>query len=95
MQDRQYYVYVMTNRSGMFYPGMTNNLVRRIAEHRRGLSRFTHRYRMTRLVYYETASDVTSAITRENQIKPWRREKKLTLIRRMNPRLLDLSSEIE
>ena len=95
MQDRQYYVYVMTNRSGMFYPGMTNNLVRRIAEHRRGLSRFTHRYRMTRLVYYETTSDVTSAITRENQIKPWRREKKLTLIRRMNPRLLDLSSEIE
>ena len=95
MQDRQYYVYVMTNRSGMFYTGMTNNLVRRMAEHRQGLSKFTHRYRMTRLVYYETTSDVTSAITREKQIKPWRREKKLTLIRRMNPRLLDLSSEIE
>jgi putative endonuclease len=50
---------------------------------------------MTRLVYYDTASDVTSAITREKQIKPWRREKKLTLIRRTNPTLLDLSSEIE
>ncbi len=95
MQDRQYYVYVMTNRSGMFYTGMTNDLVRRLAEHRHGLSKFTHRYRMTRLIYYESTSDVTSAITGEKQIKPWRREKKLTLIRRMNPRLLDLSSEIE
>ena len=95
MQDRQYYVYVMTNRSGMFYTGMTNDLVRRLAEHKQGLAKFTHRYRMTRLIYYETTSDVTSAITCEKQIKPWRREKKLALIRRMNPRLLDMSSKIE
>ena len=60
-------------------------------EHKLALSEFTARYQMTRLVYYECMPDIRDAIAREKQIKPWRREKKLTLIRRMNPKLLDLS----
>ncbi len=88
---RQFYVYLMTNRSGMFYTGVTNDLIRRVREHKLGLSEFTARYKMTRLVYYECMPDIRDAIAREKQIKSWRREKKLTLIRQSNPKLLDLS----
>ncbi len=91
---RVFYVYIMTNRSGMFYTGVTNNLVRRVSEHRLGLSTFAARYKMTRLVYYEWTTDIQAAIAREKQIKPWRREKKLALIQGMNPRLLDLSQDL-
>ena len=95
MQEvRLYYVYIMTNRSGIFYTGVTSSLPHRVHEHREGLSDFTSRYRVTRLVYYESTPDIREAILREKQIKPWRREKKLTLIRTMNPKLLDLSRDL-
>ena len=84
MSDRQYYVYIMTNRSGTFYVGVTNDLIRRIHEHKAGLSGFTCRYNITRLLYYECTNDVRDAISGEKQLKPWRREK-LALIRRTNP----------
>lgn len=93
MKRRDYYVYIMTGGGGTFYTGVTNDLARRVQEHKTGLSEFTARYRLTRLVYFESTTDVREAINREKQIKPWRREKKLALIRRMNPRLLDLSLE--
>jgi putative endonuclease len=89
---RDYYVYIMTNRSGTLYTGVTNNLERRVSEHRRKLvPGFTRKYDITRLVYYETAADVRDAITREKQIKSWRRSKKVALIRGLNPRWKDLA----
>ena len=91
---RDYCVYIMTNRSGMFYTGVTNNLPIRVYQHKNGMGGFTSRYRMTRLVYYESTQNVLSAIAREKQIKGWRRDKKIALIRSMNPRFLDLSSDI-
>ena len=88
---REYYVYIMTGRSGTFYVGVTNDLERRVHEHKAGLSGFTSRYRLNRLVYYESTTDVGIAIAREKQLKPWRREKKIRLIKTLNPRFLDLS----
>ncbi len=88
---RQYHVYIMTNRSGTFYVGVTNDLMRRVLEHKAGRSDFTRRYRITRLVYFESTNNVWDAIAREKQIKPWRREKKIRLIKTTNPRFLDLS----
>jgi putative endonuclease len=90
---REYSVYIMTGRCGTFYVGVTNNIYRRVAEHKAGLSEFTARYRLHRLVYVESTDDVWSALAREKQLKPWRREKKIRLIRTMNPRFLDLAAE--
>ncbi len=89
----EYYVYMMTGGCGAFYVGVTNNLSRRVAEHKAGLCEFTARYRLTRLVYFESTTDVRSAIEREKQLKPWRREKKIRLVRTVNPRFRDLSAE--
>jgi len=67
---RQYYVYIMTNRSGTLYTGVTNNLMRRVYEHKNKLiDGFTKRYNITKLVYYESTSEITTAIAREKQIK--------------------------
>ena len=91
---REYYVYIMSSRSRTLYTGMTNNLPRRISEHRNGQgSIFTGKYRITRLVYYESTNDVHVAIEREKQIKKWRREKKVMLIETMNPNWHDLSKD--
>lgn len=77
----QYYVYIVTNRSRTLYTGVTNNLERRVYEHRHGLVRgFTRRYNITRLVYYETSGSIDDAIAREKQIKGWLRSKKISLI---------------
>ena len=84
----------MTGRSGVFYTGVTNDLVRRVMEHRAGTSEFTGLYRLTRLVYFESTPDVREAIAREKQLKPWRREKKIALIKTMNPRFLDLGETV-
>ena len=86
-----YYVYLMTNRSGTLYTGVTNDLERRVREHQLGLSRFTHRYRMTKLLYIEATSDVGAAIAREKQIKGWLRSKKVALITSQNPAWKDLA----
>ena len=89
---RDYYVYIMTNKSGTLYVGMTNSLERRVWEHKQGcVDGFTKRYAITRLVYHEAIPDVWDAIAREKQIKAWRRSKKLALIRSVNPRWRDVA----
>jgi len=88
----QYYVYIMTNRSRTLYTGVTNDLQRRVYEHKRKLvDGFTKKYNLSRLVYYETTNDVRSAIAREKQIKGWVRSKKIALVESMNPTWRDLS----
>ena len=95
MRQHNYYLYIVTNRSGTLYTGMTNDLVRRMNEHRAGeLEGFTKKYNITRLVYFEHTTDVTVAIAREKQIKGWRRDKKIKLIEKMNPNWRDLFDEI-
>ena len=88
------YVYIMSNRSRTLYIGMTNNLVRRVYEHRhpQGDS-FTGRYHLTRLVYAEPFSEVLDAIAYEKQIKGWTRARKLELIEAHNPECRDLAEE--
>jgi putative endonuclease len=89
---RHYYVYIMTNKSGTLYVGVTNDLERRVWEHKLGtVEGFTKRYRLTRLVYYESSGDVEAAISREKQIKGWLRRRKFELIQSMNPRWEDLA----
>ena len=84
-ESKRYSVYILASRSGALYIGITGDLVRRIAEHRAGTaSRHTRRYRIYRLVHVETTDDVHAAIAREKQLKGWRREKKLALIRESN-----------
>jgi putative endonuclease len=89
----QYYVYILTNRSRTLYTGVTNNLVRRVYEHKQKLVRgFTEKYNIHQLVFYEETSDVNAAIAREKQIKGWTRAKKIALIESMNPEWRDLSN---
>ncbi len=90
----QYWVYIMTNRSDTLYTGVTNDLYRRVYEHRQKLTRgFTAKYSINTLVYYETTDEVESAIRREKQIKGWTRAKKIALIESANPQWRDLSDE--
>ena len=88
-----YYVYILSNwDDSVLYIGVTGNLPRRLYEHRNGLVEgFTKHYNVHKLVYYEHTSDVYSAISREKQLKKWRREKKNQLIEAMNPQWRDLS----
>ena len=88
---RTYYVYILASRSRSLYVGVTNDLTRRLAEHRAGDVAFTARYRCSRLVYVETSTDARSAIAREKQLKDWRRAKKLALVEGMNPAWEDLA----
>jgi len=89
---RQYYVYLLTNRSGTLYTGVTNDLERRVYEHKQKLvDGFTKKYNVHILAYYEVMNDVTSAIAREKQIKAWRRSKRVELIESVNPQWRDLS----
>ncbi len=90
---RCYYVYILTNRSKTLYTGVTNNLSRRLFEHRNGRGEFTSRYKLDTLVYYERFGDVRSAIDREKQIKGLRRIKKIALIVAVNPAWQDLSMD--
>ena len=90
----RYYVYLITNwNNRVMYVGVTNNLERRIYEHKNKMVRgFTEKYNVNKLVYFEETQDVTAAITREKEIKKWRREKKDKLVNRMNPNWKDLNS---
>jgi len=84
----------MTSTSGTLYIGVTNNLERRVSEHKQNLIKgFTEKYNCHKLVYYETFSDIKQAINREKQLKKWSRIKKENLISTINPRWDDLSSE--
>ena len=87
-----YYVYIMTNKSRTLYTGVTNDLERRVYEHKRKLvPGFTSKYNITRLVWYQTFSDVREAIDWEKRIKGWLRSKKLALIESKNSSSADLS----
>jgi putative endonuclease len=88
---RTFYVYIMASRSRVLYVGVTNDLVRRTNEHKRGLGGFTSRYRVTRLVYFEEFADIRDAIAREKEIKGWVRRRKLRLIEGRNSTWQDLS----
>ena len=82
---RQYYVYIMTNRSRTLYVGVTNDLGRRVYEHKSGTAEgFTKRYRINRLVYFDATSNIEGAISKEKEIKRWRRYKKIDLIEAEN-----------
>jgi putative endonuclease len=93
---RQSYVYILTNRTNrVLYTGVTSDLVRRVWQHKEGLSSgFTKKYRVTKLVYYEVFSDIRDAIAREKQIKKGPRQRKIDLINSMNPEWRDLYEDI-
>ena len=91
---KQSYVYIMTNKSKTLYVGVTNNLQRRVYEHKNKMIKgFTSKYNITKVVYFEVFNDIESAIKREKQIKGWLRKKKIDLIESMNPDWNDLSEE--
>ena len=93
----KYYVYILTNKNlTVLYTGVTNDLVRRVYEHKNHLDQnsFTAKYKTTRLVYFEETTDVRSALEREKQIKSWSRERKTDLILSMNPQWWDLYNKI-
>lgn len=96
MSQRSYYVYILTNIGHtVFYTGVTNDLMRRVTEHRsKSITGFTQKYNVSKLVYFEQTGEVLSAIEREKQIKDYRREKKKNLIEGLNPRWKDLYDEI-
>jgi len=91
---QHYFIYIMTNNSRTLYTGVTNNLERRVYEHKNKLvPGFTARYKINMLVYFEETPDVLSAIAREKQIKGWLRSKKISLIETVNPQWIDLSAK--
>ncbi len=93
----QYYVYILsTNDNKVIYTGVTNNLPKRVYEHRNSLDRksFTSRYHVKKLVYFEYTGDVRAAIEREKQIKSWNRARKNKLIQMQNPNWDDLYETI-
>jgi putative endonuclease len=91
-RHHQYYVYIVASRTHVLYPGITDNLHRRVTEHRAALTPgFTAAYRCNRLVWYEQYQYVNNALNREKQIKRWRRAKKIWLIEQINHTWADLS----
>jgi putative endonuclease len=94
--EKASYVYIMASgRYGTLYTGVTSNLIRRVWEHREGLvDGFTKEYGVKQLVWFEQDTDVYAAITREKQIKSWRREWKINLIQKTNPLWRDLFVDI-
>jgi len=90
-----YCVYILASRrNGTLYVGVSNDLVRRVWEHRQGIGGFTTKYGVTRLVYFEDTPNVTAAIQREKNLKHWSRAWKIALIERANPEWGDLYDEI-
>ena len=91
----KYWVYIVSNKyMSTIYTGVTNDIVRRVWEHRSGNIRgFTSRYKCGWLLYYEEFSDINQAIAREKQIKGWKRDKKIELIISLNPMRKDLANE--
>ena len=96
MAEKQYCVYIMTNNyNTVLYTGVTNDLQRRVLEHKSGKgSAFTSKYNITKLVYFEVTNDIHAAIAREKQIKAGSRQKKFDLINSMNPKWNDLLEEL-
>ena len=93
-REKHYYVYIMTNPSKTLYTGITNNLCRRVDEHKKKLTGgFTAKYNISRLVYFEVFEDVRNAIDREKRIKAWTRAKRVALIESTNPKWDDLTRD--
>ena len=94
--NKQGYIYFMANQhNNVLYLGVTNNLRRRVAEHKAKINKgFTYKYNCDKLVYFEKIESIEDAIDREKQLKNWKREWKNKLINEMNPTLKDLSEEI-
>lgn len=103
--DQQFYVYILTNKSGSLYVGVTNNLIKRGWEHQVSITdkkgtdnpeelNFTARYNINKLVYFEVFDGPENAIAREKQLKGWSRKKKFALVRTLNPTFNDLYQEI-
>ena len=93
----QYYVYILANENNtVLYTGITNDLIRRIYEHKHHLDKksFSAQYNVEKLVYYEITSNVEAAIEREKQIKGWNRKRKEKLINKINPEWKDLYAEL-
>ncbi len=91
-----YFVYIVSNASRTLYIGVTNDIDRRVYEHRNKIADgFTKRYNITKLVYFEVFSDIKQAIVRETELKGWIRKKKINLINSMNPKWYDLSKKWE
>jgi putative endonuclease len=95
-QDRYYWVYILASRiGGTLYIGVTNDLVRRVFEHKeKFVESFTGKYDVCRLVYYEQFEDVEAAIRREKRLKKWNRAWKIELIEKTNPNWVDLYPSI-
>jgi putative endonuclease len=93
---KEYCVYIMTNaHNTVIYSGVTNNLARRVYEHKNGLGGiFTKKYNVNKLVYYEVGDNVNAALAREKQIKGGSRKKKIDLVNSVNPEWKDLFDEI-
>jgi putative endonuclease len=96
MKEHNYYVYILTNfTTAVLYTGVTNNLVRRIYEHKNHLAKgFTEKYNVTKLVYFEHTESIESAILREKQLKAGSRQKKIDLVNSKNPKWEDLYKQI-
>ncbi len=94
--DKSYFVYILSNKTHtVFYTGVTNNLTRRVYEHKsKTIIGFTQRYNINKLLYFEAHSDIRVALNREKQIKDYRREKKFKLINELNAEWKDLYLEI-
>jgi len=96
MEEKTYFIYIMAHKkNGVLYLGVTNDLVRRVYEHKNDLADgFTKKYKVHRLVYYETTHDIISAIQREKQMKKWYRKWKIDLIEKINPEWEDLYDKL-
>ena len=96
MRPHHYYVYILASKKyGTLYTGVTNNLSRRVEEHKLGkVNDFTARYKVHTLVYFEDHKDIRDALLREKQIKNWRRSWKINIINKFNPDWSDLVNDI-
>jgi len=93
--ERSFFVYILAGKSGVLYTGITSSLARRISDHKeKKMPGFTQKYSVSRLVWFEPYGAVVSAITREKEIKSWRRSKKVALIQTKNPTWRDLSASV-
>ena len=93
--NKYYFVYIITNyKNSVFYTGITNNLEKRIYEHKKGIfnNSFTKKYHLYKLVWFEKFNSPTEAIATEKKIKGWTRNKKINLIKNKNPKFIDLTA---